>query len=143
MIDENESPRRLSGTTMTKRPVRLPTLPVEELINRFTEASIARKTALDKHKPALANKEFDRMINAYVELKRRGREAQDLLLPLLSHDDREVRLHAGIMALEFAPHLAEPVLQAVHSLHGMTGYEADLALREWRKGALKFPPYEK
>jgi hypothetical protein len=128
---------------MTKRVPQLPALILEELAHLFADAAIARKAAFDKHKPGLANKEFDKMTNIYVELKRRGLEGQRSLLPLLEHRDPEVRLNAGVLALEFAPRLAEPVLEAVHSLHGMTGYEADLALRRWRAGALKFPPYER
>ena len=127
---------------MTTRAPQLPALSLAELVDLFADAAFARKAALDEHKPGLANKKFDKMTNIYVELKRRGPDAQRSLLPLLAHNDREVRLHAGILALEFAPDAAEPVLEVVHSLHGMTGYEADFALRQWRKGALKFPPYE-
>lgn len=61
------------------------------------------------------------------------------MLPLLASDDRGVRAWAGAHALEFAPGEAEPVLLQLGETQDLIGFGADITLREWRAGRLRFP----
>jgi hypothetical protein len=111
------------------------------LSSLFAESAIARKIASTRSDPELANLHFDKMASIYTELKSRGIEAQRALLPLLHHSEPDVRCSAAAVALEFAPALAEPVLESIKELHGFVGYDAWSILRQWRSGTLRFPPY--
>jgi hypothetical protein len=46
---------------------------------------------------------------------------------------------AAFHALEFAPKEAVPVLEALSKSRGISGFDAEITLKEWRKGTLKFP----
>jgi hypothetical protein len=127
---------------MTSTLAELSTLSIQSLVERYTECAIARRIAIDDSNPTLGNHHFDEMTRAYVELKSRGLDAQRALLPLLDHNDANLRLDAAVLALEFAPHLAVPVFRALAPLPGMLAYRADHALRRWEKGELEFPPYK-
>jgi hypothetical protein len=124
-----------------KNPLALKPLSLKALSELFVASSNARKLASKQLDPELGNEHFDMMANIYRELKSRGIDAQRSLLPLLDHGDPDVRCNAAALALEFAPSLAEPVLQSLRELHGFVGYDAGSILREWKAGRLQFPPY--
>jgi len=126
---------------MTKQLSRLHSLTAKELADLFVESAVARTIAIDKMDPRTGNKYFDTMTNIYSELKSRGIESQRALLPLLHHEDPGVRLNAAALAFEFAPELAEPVIDSLAKLDGFVGFEAELVLEIWQKGELEFPPY--
>jgi hypothetical protein len=42
-------------------------------------------------------------------------------------------------ALEFAPEKGRPVLEALSTEEGMTGFSAQMTLDAWQKGQLRFP----
>jgi Domain of unknown function (DUF2019) len=126
---------------MTAHPSKLRSLSSQELADLFTAAAIARTGAINELKPKVGNRHFDMMTDIYLELKSRGIDAQRMLLPLIGHADPDVRFNAAALALEFAPALAEPVLESLKQLHGFVGYEAKLTLEMWAEGELEFPPY--
>jgi hypothetical protein len=110
----------------------------ESLVELFAEESAAREVVLRAGNPKGANRHFDKMVDAYRELRSRGPEAQRLLLPLLEHGDPRVRVDAAMYALEFAPETAEPVLKSMEHLRGNVGASVYLILENWKQGTLKF-----
>lgn len=43
-------------------------------------------------------------------------------------------------ALDFAPEKGEPVLESLAGVQGsLIGFDAEMTLKEWRKGELRFP----
>jgi hypothetical protein len=85
------------------------------------------------------NKAARRVSAIYGDLRERGRAAQGALLPLLDHPDPAVRLWAASHALEFAPDRAVATLKAMKGVEFPRGLSAEMTLREWRAGRLRFP----
>jgi len=69
----------------------------------------------------------------------RGWDAQKALLALLDHRDSGVRSWAGAHALEFSPEDGERTLEGLVAAGGLTGFNAEMTLETWRRGALRFP----
>ena len=87
-----------------------------------------------------ANRNAETIINIYRELRRRGREDQNSILPLLNDEDLNVRAMAAFHALEFAPEQGEPVLLELSKLgRGLHRLNAEICLEQWRNGTLEFP----
>jgi hypothetical protein len=110
----------------------------QSLVELFAQESAAREILLEAGNPGGANKHFDKMANAYSELRSRGHDAQRLLLALFNHENPRVRADAAMYALEFAPQLAEPVLKSMEHLRGNVGASIYLILDKWKRGALQF-----
>jgi hypothetical protein len=113
---------------------------VDELVRRYAElASIHGASTLAGDAPR-TNRAAKGIAAIFRELRRRGLDAQRALLPLLSHDDLSVRSWAGAHALEFAPAEGEPALvRLAERSKDLVGFGAEIALREWRAGQLRFP----
>jgi hypothetical protein len=112
---------------------------VAELVTAYIEAAAAHGRASAEGDYKTANPRANELIAIYHELRARGPEVQAALLPLLDSDDPHVRLSVAAHALEFAPNQGESVLEGLVSLPGMVGLDAQMTLREWRRGALHFP----
>ena len=66
------------------------------------------------------------------------------LVPLLYHEHVSVRYNAAVKLLPFETAQAEAVLEELASKKGaLTYFSAELMLKEWRKGTLKFDYYKK
>ena len=66
------------------------------------------------------------------------------LVPLLYHEHVSVRYNAAVKLLPFETVLSEAVLEELASKKGtLTYFSAQLMLKEWRKGNLKFDYYKK
>jgi Domain of unknown function (DUF2019) len=113
---------------------KLANLSSSSLVDLFASESAASALALDEMNPRRSNLHFDRMVDAYRELRSRGSEAQRLLLTLLSAGNLSVRADAACYALEFAPEHALPVLTAMEDLPGNSGAKVVLLLDGWRSG---------
>lgn len=85
------------------------------------------------------NREYDVLAAIYRELRARGHHAQLYLLELLNDGNPYVRGWAASHSLEFAPEQGELVLTELTRCGGITGFNAEMTLEEWRKGSLKFP----
>ena len=86
-----------------------------------------------------ANAAYDFVWLCSKELKSRGPDAQRSLLPLLNHDDPQVRLCAAKDALDFAPDLGLGELEQLARSKFVWALDAQLILSEWKQGTLKFP----
>jgi hypothetical protein len=111
---------------------------VNQLAQEYVSAAIAHgKASTSDYREA--NRQHDIIQDVYRELRSRGRSAQKVLLGLLDHPDEAVRGWAAFHCLEFAPKEAEPVLGTLSKSTGISGFGAEMTLKEWRKGSLKFP----
>jgi hypothetical protein len=122
---------------MKKRELRAAEL--GELIAAYSEAARIEGRAIETGDYRTENKASDLLAAIYSELKRRGREAQCALLPLLNDDDPGVRLWSASHALEFSPFDGQPVLEALIPVGKFLGLCAKTTLEEWRRGRLQFP----
>lgn len=84
------------------------------------------------------NRAADKVAAIYGELRHRGPDAQAALLTLLDHPDPGVRGWAASHALEFAPDRAVETLEAMQGAEFPHGLNAEMTLREWRAGRLRF-----
>ncbi|RKH69597.1 hypothetical protein [Corallococcus aberystwythensis] len=109
---------------------------LEELIQWYSEGSIAYGQALEAADSKAANRADAQVWGAYRELRNRG--ATSRLIPLLTSEDETLRTHAASHVLEFAPELGEPVLLWLAKRPGLIGFRAEYALKAWREGTLKF-----
>lgn len=96
--------------------------------------------ATERADPKAANAAYRQMVRLYRELRSRGLSAQRELLSLLHDENANVRASAAYFALEFDPQSAEPVLERIdREERNLCGLTAQMVLKQWRKGELKFP----
>ena len=105
----------------------------------YAAAAIAHREATESGDSRKANRNSDRIAAAYRGLREMGPEAQSQLLPLLDHSDSGVRAWAGAHALEFAPEPGARALSSLAKQGDITGFGAEMTLREWKAGRLRFP----
>jgi len=109
---------------------------LESLIEKYRDA--ARRHGSGKTVRTV-NKAADEIATIHRELRERGSAALARLLPLLKDDDSSVRTWAAAHALTFAPTEAATVLKDLATAPGLIGISAEMTLREWRAGRLRFP----
>lgn len=122
---------------MNRREVKV--AEIAQLVEAYVAAALVHGSASAVGDYKTANPSAKELIVIYQELRARGAEAQSSLLPLLEHDDPNVRLSAAAHALEFAADQGEPVLEELVGLQTTVGLGAQMTLREWRQGTLTFP----
>ncbi len=110
-----------------------------KLISEYETAATKHLQASD---PPTANRNAEVIRRIYSELRRRGLGAQRQLLAILDDPDASpgARFWVASHALEFAPEVGEPILEQL--ARGRDGFGAQMTLREWRAGRLKFPDPE-
>lgn len=112
----------------------------QKLVEMLASAASDRGLALRAAEPRSANTLYKLMVTLYKEIKDRGLEAQRQILPLLRHENPNVRASAAYFALEFDPETAEPVLERIlKEEHNMVGFSSRMVLQQWREGKLRFP----
>jgi hypothetical protein len=110
-----------------------------ELVGLYETAASEHGRANRRGNHRVGNSAADAVAEIYRELRSRGLEHQRMLLSLLvSHDDG-VRAWAAAHALEFDPHPAEATLLDIAKRKGIDGFNAEMTLRVWREGNLRFP----
>lgn len=112
---------------------------VVQLVNSYREAAKLHGEATESGDHKAANKAAERIAAIYAELRRRGAAAQAELLPLLAEPALGVRLWAASHALEFSPAEGEVTLKQLSAGGALLGMSADMTLKEWRAGRLRFP----
>jgi len=115
-------------------------LPVAALIEMYATAAATHGEATESGDYKTGNRHYRIVESVYRELRSRGLEAQRALLPLLARAEPGVRGWAAAHALEFAPTEGEPVLAALAAVKAsLVGLSAEMTLKEWRRGTLRFP----
>jgi hypothetical protein len=111
-----------------------------ELVEIYRDAASAQGRAMFSGDPKTANNHVKAIVAVCQILRSRGVESQRHLLPLLRHEDNNVRIWAASHALEFAPEIAEGVLEEIErTAKGFIVVGAHYVLKQWREGTYKFP----
>jgi hypothetical protein len=128
-------PERLA---MNKK--RITSADIETLVGWYARAAEAYGATND---PRAGNRQHDIIAAIYHELRGRGGDAQRALLKLRSHPSGSVRGWVGAHALEFSPddgvEILEEVAKGPTEPPAFAGFDAEMTLREWRLGRLRFP----
>jgi hypothetical protein len=111
---------------------------LNELLKEYASAAVTHGEATTIGDYRKANTQYDVIQAVYRELRSLGQPAQHALLGLLDHPEDAVKAWAASHALEFAPKEAEPVLEALSKSSSISGFSAEMTLKERRKGSLKF-----
>ncbi|TCT08024.1 DUF2019 domain-containing protein [Aquabacter spiritensis] len=85
----------------------------EELVAAFRDGAIEQKDASENNKFSKYNKLFTRILEIAKELKERLGDRRRDLIPLLAHENIQVRLMAGNETLAVAPEAARRTLQEI------------------------------
>ena len=106
-----------------------------KLMAAYTNAATRYGHALSRCDSKEANRQADRLSKLHLALRSRPHDSRvAFLLPLLNHIQIGVRLWAAAHVLEFAPQLAEPVLDRLMSAEGLASQIAAATLRDWHSG---------
>jgi len=111
----------------------------EELVRLYESAASEHGQANRRGDYRAGNPAADTVAAIYRELRSRGLEHQRMLLPLLLSSDIGVRTWAGAHALEFEPRQGEAILLDIAKREGIEGFNAEMTLKVWREGNLRFP----
>jgi hypothetical protein len=112
---------------------------LKSLIDRYRDAARQHGEATERGTSGTANRSAETIAAIYAELRRRGPDAQLQLLQLLFDPSPGVVGWSGAHALEFAPSEGVAALTRLASLEGLVGLFAEITLKEWRNGRLRFP----
>lgn len=112
---------------------------VSELVAGYRKAAAEHGEAIEGGNHNSANQAADRIAAIYSELRRRGSEAQNQLIPLLEDPLPRVRGWAAAHSMEFSPVAGESVLRALAEQQDLLGLSAEMTLKEWQAGRLRFP----
>ena len=111
---------------------------VDDLKNLYVNAAMSHAVNVADGNYKEANKQYDLLASVFREIRLRGKEAEDMLLGLLRHNEDAVKGWAASHALRFAPNDAEAVLVKLSESGKMPwSFDAEMTLKEWRKGNLK------
>ena len=110
---------------------------LKKLKDKFILAASKHGDATNSGDYKLGNKQVDIIDSSYKELVKtiEGRES---LRDLMSNPNLSVKLWAASVCLPFFTIEAEKVLSNVSKDASLIGSSAEITLREWKKGNLKF-----
>jgi hypothetical protein len=111
----------------------------EQLIEEYRNAAAAHGQAILEANNDAANKAYDIVAACSRELRKRGTEAQKMLLGLLNDSDPEIRFCAAVDVLDFAPELGEEELTRLVQSKSVCGLNAYAILKQRGKANLRFP----
>lgn len=95
------------------RGIDLQAATTSQLVERFLELALAQFEAEVYGKIATYNRLYDKMVMLRAELKGRPGDQRHALVPLLEHENPQVRLMAAETVLALAPIAARKTLQTL------------------------------
>ena len=114
--------------------------PIEDLLATYAAMASTHGRATEAGDNDAANSAHEELVATYRELRARGADTLRGLLPFLGSRDAGIRLWAAAHSLDFAPGEAEPVLvELAAKPKSLVAFSAEIVLKEWRAGALRFP----
>ena len=108
-----------------------------KLLEEFIEAVQQRNQALDIGNAKIANRNYDKISAIRKEWEKDGIDLKELS-PLLNHEDDAVKSMTAFILLPILQSEAEETLEILSTKKGQVSFEAEMTLKEWKKGNLKF-----
>lgn len=108
------------------------------LEERFIRAAIRHRETTERGRASQTNRAADLLFRARRRLIS-SESGRATLTRLMGHPDDSVRSWAATFSLEFAPDMAEQVLRSMVGGQGVLALEAEMTLKLWREGRLRFP----
>ena len=109
---------------------------VSQELHNFIEACIRKGEAEEVGDSRKGNKQYKTIHSVYLRLKDNNLLSE--LLPLLDHENAYVRLWAAAYTLQVSQPTAESTLKSLANLKGNIGFVAEMTLREWKNGNIKY-----
>jgi hypothetical protein len=109
-----------------------------QLEREFVEVALKWSELLSRGEPKKANREYDRLHELKNKMRTLPDRGEAALKRITAHDDLELRMLAAAALLAVDEPYATRVLEeiAMRSV-GTRSFEADMTLKQWRKGAIK------
>jgi len=118
---------------------------LKRLVERYIEiASLVGRIGVDDSRAG--NRAHKRLTGVVRQLAAFGEDAKRVMMPLLDHENVDVRLYTAAQVLasrtaeEAEKRRAEEVCESARRLPGLAGFSAEMTLKEWRDGKLG-PPF--
>ncbi|MDQ2772545.1 MAG: hypothetical protein M3Y54_18815 [Bacteroidota bacterium] len=108
------------------------------LLEQYRAAAFQHGQATERGDARTANKQYEQVMRAYRGIKQHGEEAMMHLGPLLKDDDFSVASWAAAHLLPYDEQQATTVLQHICKQPGIVAFSAEMVLREWKNGRLRF-----
>lgn len=106
-------------------------------LNKFVNACTLKGEYEEIGDSKNGNKQYKIIHSIYLLLKKENRLEE--LIELLDHENPYVRSWAAGYTLQIFPLRAEKILEELTDIKSKpVGFNAEMTLREWRKGNLKF-----
>lgn len=109
-----------------------------KLINEYLSFAIEQGKALEIGDSKTVNKFYDKIIKTIKKLKELGPEAILKLEPYLNEENDHVAVCVAYDLLPYKTAEAEATLLRISQKGGLVSFDAEMTLKEWRKGNLKF-----
>jgi hypothetical protein len=109
----------------------------DRVLELYRDSAELHGISTQEGKYRAANKAAKRVAELHAEVKRRGPEAEEALLRMLTDHSAYVRLWVATHCLAFRADLAVAALEELISLGGHVGLGAEMTLKEWRAGRLQ------
>lgn len=87
----------------------------------------------------LANLSYDEIVKCLQQIRQFGIEGDIALLSLTEDENQSVRCWAASHSLRFDKHKAKKVLKRLSKERGIIAFDAEMVLKEWKKGRLELP----
>jgi hypothetical protein len=111
---------------------------LEKLIQTLVQESIKQEEATLVGDSKVMNKQYAKIKKVRESLRSIGDIAFNNIISLLSHENSYVRYNASFVIMPFFPEEAKKTLVEISKLNSSIGFTAEMTLREWDRGNLKF-----
>lgn len=108
---------------------------MEELVERFIDASIKYGEAIEQGQFRIVNKQSG--ITRKIRKQLFDSSKLDILIPSLHHENDYVKLNVAASIIWILPDDARAMLEELQGRRGFVGFEAEMFLQEWDKGNIR------
>lgn len=110
---------------------------LEEAVQEYVRAAKVHGDGLDQKNGAWINQGWTDLVKAFVALQGFGAPGREGILKLCAHENRGVRLAAGLHSLKVDEPKASSTLKALSEGEGILAFTAKALLVQWKGGLLK------
>lgn len=107
---------------------------IDALVAAFAAASRAHFTATDDGDHKAANREADRVHQAFLQLRELGPAAREALLRVALESNDAAAVMAAVYSLKYDADRALPILARASRDRGILGFQASQAIKRWKAG---------